>query len=143
VGRRDQGARLAVKRKAPLKRTRLDRGTKPIKRVSAKKAKASSAEAKVKKRVLARDGGCVARRFQGLDFGRVVVPACFGGLEKHELVKRSHWTSGALDENNCVILCHGHNRWVEDWPVEAAELGLVIGGGPPDRGAGEDSVRDG
>ena len=51
------------------------------------------------------------------------VGACFGGLTPHHIVKSS--AGGTYDLDNLVTLCVGHNRWVEDNPWHARELGLV------------------
>jgi hypothetical protein len=50
-------------------------------------------------------------------------PECFGPLEGHEPKKRS---GGADIENpdEIVLLCQGHNGWVEDYPEARKLLGL-------------------
>lgn len=50
-------------------------------------------------------------------------PDCFGPTVGHEPVKRSH----GADETNpdeIVLLCVGHNNWVEDYPDARKLLGL-------------------
>jgi hypothetical protein len=49
---------------------------------------------------------------------------CIGGLTAHHLKKAS--AGGAYTADNLLSLCAGHNDWVEDHPLHATELGLVI-----------------
>lgn len=49
---------------------------------------------------------------------------CFGPLTPHHLKKKS--AGGADSLANQVTLCAQHNSWVEDWPVKARELGMVV-----------------
>lgn len=70
----------------------------------------------VRETVFARDGGCVLRSFGG----------CFGGLTFHHLCKASQ--GGEYTEANGATLCVFHNDAVEDHPIIAAQLGLVVSG---------------
>ena len=54
----------------------------------------------------------------------VIIPACMGRVDGHELLKRSQGGS-ITDPSNMVPLCSRHNGWVEDEPDAAYDLGLV------------------
>lgn len=108
-----------LKRKAPmargiaqLKRTRL-------KPVSDKRRAAAPERAEVREQVFARD-----RHRCRLDGAADVAGACRGPLTPHHLKKAS--AGGEYTLTNLVTLCAGHNTWVEDEPVKATELGMVI-----------------
>ena len=50
-------------------------------------------------------------------------PPCWGPLVGHEPLKRSHGAD-PCDPSQVVLLCVGHNSWVEDYPVARKLLGL-------------------
>jgi hypothetical protein len=112
-----------------LKRTELKRGDKPMPVKSEKRKVQDRQEAKLKRELLVRDGGCVMRALGGMLYGvtgrtAVLIPRCMGALEKDEVVSRARGGS-ATDEANTQILCTIHNRWKEDHPVEAEALGVA------------------
>jgi hypothetical protein len=75
--------------------------------------------------VLARDRDCLlAAR---TDQNRWLAGPCFGLLTPHHLLKASH--GGPFSPANIVVLCARHNGWVEDVPVLAHSLGLVVRSG--------------
>jgi hypothetical protein len=50
---------------------------------------------------------------------------CYGEVNGHELRKRS--AGGSItDPENVVLLCNHHNQMVENRPIEARALGLVV-----------------
>jgi hypothetical protein len=51
---------------------------------------------------------------------------CYGEVNGHEIKKSSAWRAGRLEPTNVVTLCNFHNGWIEDHPIEATALGLVI-----------------
>jgi hypothetical protein len=53
---------------------------------------------------------------------------CFGSVHGHEILKRSRagrTNANLLNMDKVVLLCHHHNGWVENFPIEANELGLA------------------
>lgn len=72
--------------------------------------------------------------------GRLLVPevVCSSwrldrpALELHEIVKRSRSRAGALDPENCVLLCQAHHEWTEAEVTAATERGLLRHGGNVD-----------
>jgi hypothetical protein len=58
--------------------------------------------------------------------GLALLGPCYGPVNGHELKKASAWRAGRLDPDNVVLLCNGHNGAVENHPIEATKLGLVI-----------------
>jgi hypothetical protein len=68
--------------------------------------------------VWARDGGrCTAKE---------AVPAvrCWGPLDGHEVIPRSAWRKGWLEQDNVRLVCRGHHDWIDDHPDEAHAVGL-------------------
>ena len=51
-------------------------------------------------------------------------PDCFGPLNGHEPRKQAHHPEDYLDPERIVLLCDGHNSWVEDWPDARKLLAL-------------------
>lgn len=95
----------------------LKRG-KRLQPVSAKRQKQQRQEDDVKRQAIVRDRGCVAKT-------RVPEVACWGPLDKHELIKRSAWPKGALVLDNVVIVCRRHHEWIEEDFERAVERGLA------------------
>jgi hypothetical protein len=89
-----------------------------MRQVSRKKARERGARARVVAAVHARDRWC-----QGRD--RVPSVACGGPLDVHELIQRSLWPAGYLDESNCLLLCRAHHRWIDSNIALAHEVGLL------------------
>ena len=56
------------------------------------------------------------------EFPAPILP-CFGRLVGHEPLKRSHGAD-ITDPEQVILLCEGHNSWVEDWPNARKLLGL-------------------
>lgn len=98
---------------APLRRTRLA----PI---SARRRADLPRRARVRDDVHARDGGCLLEQYG--------IGPCGGRLELHELRKASQGDDTYTAANG-VSLCTIHNGWVEDNPLLAHVLGLVIRAG--------------
>jgi hypothetical protein len=68
-----------------------------------------------------RDGAeMVARARQA--FGHPT-PECFGDLVGHEPLKRSHGAD-TTNPDEVLLLCVGHNGYVEDFPIARKLLGL-------------------
>lgn len=113
-----------LKRKQGLKRTGALKRTR-IRPVSAKRALDAHRRKKVREAVFARDGRCLLNPYgplnpHGQDWG-----PCFGKpLTFHHLRKASG--GGEYTEANGVTLCSGHNDMVEDYPISAAVIGLVV-----------------
>lgn len=49
---------------------------------------------------------------------------CFGPLTPHHVRKAS--AGGSYSPDNLLSACAHHNGWIEDHPIAAAALGLVI-----------------
>ena len=95
-----------------------------IRRIS--KARLADADRRkaVREAVFARDGGCLLSPWGRLnDEGRDWGP-CVGVLTPHHLLKASQ--GGAYSEDNLVALCAMHNSMIEDWPIQAERIGLVV-----------------
>lgn len=89
---------------------------KPIAKES-KKRKAERAQRKaLNERTKVKFGLCLMYHFGG----------CFGPLTTHEVLKRSAKSGSHLDDQFAVLLCAGHNGWVEDHPLEAQRLGYSM-----------------
>jgi hypothetical protein len=80
-------------------------------------ARTDPRRAEVRAFVFTRDGGCLLAD----DIGS---GECFGPLTPHHLLKERH--GGPYEPWNLVALCAHHNDWVEDWPLVAHTMGLVI-----------------
>lgn len=116
--------RTPLKRGKPLKaKTPLARSTKPLPRESAKRKAERPVRDAVRAAVKERDGGCVAHHL--VEAGQIPRSACWGQIETDEIVSRKRRPGGHLDETNCQALCTGINRWKEDKPRRAIELGLA------------------
>lgn len=90
---------------------------KPLPVESERRKRERPKRAAVRAEVLARDRGCVAHR-HGLT-GR-----CAGPLDVHEIIRRSRWSAGYLEPDNCVVLCRSHHDWVTLHDTEAMAVGL-------------------
>lgn len=88
-----------------------------IRYYSAKREATREQRDAVREFVFRRDGGCVCAGVP--EMGR-----CEGPLTPHHLRKAS--AGGEYQPNNLVALCARMNRWVEDHPDLAWELGLVV-----------------
>lgn len=95
----------------------LERRTR-LRRVSPKRKATTAARAEVWEQVQARDRGCL------LDGHHGAHQPCRGGLTPHHLQKASQ--GGPYTVENIVALCAFHNGWVEDYPLTAHVLGLVV-----------------
>ncbi len=84
--------------------------------VSASRSKLNRERREIRERVFARDGYRCQANWPDTE--------CFGPLTPHHLKKASG--SGEYTEDNLLTLCSHHNSLVEDFPVTAALLGLVI-----------------
>ena len=105
----------------------------PIKPVSDKRRSGAPSRDVIRRTVFARDKGCqfiafIDRAYSRLDPTTIRVLhrhlACHGERTPHHLLKAS--AGGEYTEENLVELCVFHNDWVEDYPLEAAAIGLVI-----------------
>jgi 5-methylcytosine-specific restriction endonuclease McrA len=85
---------------------------------SAKRAAEKPERDRVRAEVFTRDRNlCQLRAEPGL-------PPCFGALSVHHLRKASAGGSYSLD--NLTTLCIGHNDLMEDEPLLAKRLGMVV-----------------
>lgn len=109
--------------RSPIRRTRLAP-------VSVKRSAALPARRRVVAAVLARDGGCVARRHGWTD-------ACAGPLDVHEVVPRGRMASSWLDPDLCVAICRACHSWVADHPLLAQSAGLLVPRGVYDQNPGQ------
>lgn len=50
---------------------------------------------------------------------------CSGGLEVHEVTRRSVRPGSHLDDDQTMVLCSAHHRWVTENPLAAHDLGLA------------------
>ena len=132
---------MSLDRRTELRRTGIARGTTPLSRQSGALARRTGAglrrtplavvsprrraEAEhrgiVWEAVLSRDHYCLLSRHPGAA-GR-----CRGRLTPHHLQKAGQ--GGPFTVGNLVVLCAGHNGWVEDHPRTAHALGLVVRAG--------------
>lgn len=112
-----------MKRGGPLRRlTPLRRG-KRLPAQSRKRKAELEARRDVRMAVFDRDGHRCVLAARVLLAGERV-PACFGPITPHHLRKAS--AGGPYTPDNLVTLCAGHNEWVENAPLQASALGLVI-----------------
>lgn len=63
------------------------------------------------------DGRCEARD--------LVPHECYGPLDAHELVPRSEYPGGHLDQRNVIIICRTAHDWAHDNPAKAYLCGLL------------------
>jgi hypothetical protein len=103
--------RTPLNRKTPLRSGKgLARGSSQLRRtgalrpVSDRRAADRAANAAVRNRVFARDGGCLLA-------GRPDAGRCVGRLTFHHLRKAGQ--GGPYTARNGVALCAGHNDWIE------------------------------
>ena len=98
-----------------------------MRRVSKKRAAERPARLALLRRVIERDGGCVAREGGRFDLGTPcgqLPPRA--PLEGHELVRRAQMSGGHLIDENVVALCPRHHDWVTANPEAAKEVGLSV-----------------
>ena len=77
--------------------------------------------AQVRRRVYERDGHCL------LSMLPKAAGSCFGPRTPHHLQKSQMGGNPALyTEDNLVWLCAHHNDWVEQYPLVARQVGLVV-----------------
>lgn len=53
-------------------------------------------------------------------------PDCHGPKNGHELRKSSHYPEDYYDPKWIVLLCNGHNDWVDDHNDDAVLIGLRV-----------------
>jgi 5-methylcytosine-specific restriction endonuclease McrA len=104
-----------------MNRRPLKRKT-PLKQQSDRRRSESDDRADVREQVYRRDYWTC--RLERASRQRDDVPECSGPLTPHHLKKAS--AGGPYTLENLVTLCRGHNSWVEDAPLLATELGMVI-----------------
>lgn len=122
--------KTALRAKTPPEPSRspLARGAR-LAPVSKRRRAALPTRAEVRRQVLARDGGCVARRYGWTD--RCWHPADEATLDVHEVVPRGRWRAGWLVPDNCVTLCRKHHdRATLDRDGEATAVGLLASAPP-------------
>lgn len=107
-----------IRRRNPIKRTPLKRGTTRVAQRSAKSIALAPERAAVVQAARDRDGN----RCQAEDLVREV--RCGGPLDAHEIVPRSAWSRGYLDVDNVVIVCRRHHTWIDNNPEAAHTVGL-------------------
>jgi hypothetical protein len=115
----------------PRRKSELKRGTPParVTRLSAR-SKRREAEAAdrfvIRSAVFARDHWACTMPTVLRSHGAHPLDAgpCVGPITPHHLRKAS--AGGPYTLENLTTLCAGHNGWVEDHPLRATELGLVI-----------------
>ena len=80
------------------------------------KAKAKAVPKDVYQRVLARDGGCVAR---------LLVPEvrCAGRIDPHHALMRSQGGKDTLED--LIAVCRAHHDYIHANPARSYELGLL------------------
>ena len=105
-----------------LKRTPLARSASTLKRTrlnpqSDKQRQRVADRRDTSETVKQRDGHCRLRDM-------LVGHQCFGGFSPHHLLRQSQGHDD--DEDNIVWLCAAANSWVENEPLLAHKLGLVI-----------------
>lgn len=92
----------------------------PLRRMSQKRQDSRPARERVVAAALKRAGyRCEATE---------VVPEveCRGGLDVDEIVLRSGYRDGHLDEENTQVLCRAHHNWKHDNDDEAEKRGLRV-----------------
>ena len=77
----------------------------------------------IKKRVFARDGGCLLSPWLHLNPNGTEWGPCLGDLTPHHVKKASQ--GGEYTEENLKTLCAHHNSMIEDYPKAAQRIGLV------------------
>jgi hypothetical protein len=117
-----------------VKRTPLKRSTKPIRQVSVKR----QGENRERARVLLAKYGPKPWKCRFEEYAATADMALqhwlihsgamkhHGRVNGHELKKASAWRAGRMDPDNVVPMCNFHNGWIEDHPIEAKQIGLVI-----------------
>lgn len=112
-----------LKRNVGLKRTPWEPERRPLPKESAKTKRDRPRRRKVSQAVRERDGRCIlAERIQEHpDFPPHV---CWGDLVPNHRWKASG--GGPYVESNMDAVCWAGNQYIEDWPLEAKELGLVL-----------------
>ena len=101
-----------------MKRSPLKRSTKRIAPRSAKRIAEAPKRRAVKSLAMLRaDGRCEARDVLDHD--------CEGPLDAHELIPRSEYPGGHLDQRNVIIICRVAHDWVHDHPKDAYRVGLL------------------
>lgn len=120
---------MSLERRTPLKRTgglKRSGALKARKRLapsSPQRRAQAEAMADVRSRVFARDHRQCVLAGQSVR-SDIRLPWCRGPLTVHHLLKAGQ--GGPYSECNLVTLCAGHNGWVEDEPLLAHHLGLVV-----------------
>lgn len=110
--------RTPLRRGSPLRRSRLARLA-PMS--AARRAELVHRDA-IREQVFTRDGHrCLLEHRPDLGGG------CRGRLTPHHLQKASQ--GGPYTLTNLVTLCGHHNGWVEDRPIVAHSVGLVVRAG--------------
>jgi hypothetical protein len=107
-----------VRRGGPLKRT-------PLTRIGRKKKSKAGARAALRERVWQRDCQCQFHRYcynSGISFTPLF--RCVDSLDVHEIVPRSVWPDGDLDDSNGVLLCRHHHEWLDSNRELAEQIGL-------------------
>lgn len=119
--------RTELRRKTELKRgtTQMPRSTKPIPQQSKKTIAQIPEREAMRKRVIARDGGCVGPR-RGLPGACGTLPGR-PGLEVHEVEQRSTHPGSHLRDEAAVSLCAKHHSYCTSPVGEARELVLAVG----------------
>lgn len=93
----------------------------PLRSKSKKRAKADRGKDPIRQAVFARDRGCLLNDWPGAG-------PCFGERTPHHLQKNGQ--GGGYEPSNLVQICAGHNGgWIEDHPIQANEIGLVVWAG--------------
>jgi hypothetical protein len=98
----------------------------PLARIGRKKAGKAGRRATVVEHIRNRDVSCQFWNFVCANWMEleIVAPPCSGHLDVHEIVPRSVWPDGDLDENNCVLLCRVHHSWLDGDRYLAEQIGL-------------------
>jgi len=87
-----------------------------LRKVSTPRAKLNRERREIRERVFVRDGYRCQANWPATE--------CFGPLTVHHLKKAS--AGGTYTEGNLVTTCSHHNSLIEDFPITAQSLGLVI-----------------
>lgn len=112
----------------------LKRSTKPMRKVSERRLALEKAREECVRIVKERDRNrcqfAVKLAAYVHEYGMLDLPngsqRCFGPIHLHEPAHRRN--SDITDPDQCLLLCNGHNGWVEDHPVLAEVLGLFVKG---------------